>query len=130
MDPTPVPKPSDDEVARLLAEHGPSRPQAYLALRPWRDLIAALRSKGASAETIRHVLRARDVHVSETTVRNFLRDVLGEAPATMPTPPRRRRKPRVQEDPIPPSTESLPAAIPPSRARGPRIANLKRNPDL
>lgn len=129
MDPNPIPKPSDEELSRLIAQHGPARPQAYAALRPWHDLIQALRAKGASAETVRHILRSRNVQVSETSVRNFLREVLGEAPAPVPAPRRRARRgpPPGSLVEIPPSSVSETVQQP--RPRGPRIANLKRNPD-
>ena len=129
MNSEPIPKPSDEELARLIAEHGPSRPPAYATLRPLAELVAALRAKGASAETIRHILRARGVLVSETTLRNFLRDVVGEAPAP-PTPrPRRRLRPALPAEPTPHPPPKIPEPVPPPRTRGPRIANLQRNPD-
>ncbi len=92
MDLSPVPKPSDEELSRLNAQHGPARPQAYTALRPWHDLTQALRAKGALAETVRHILRARNVEGSETTVRNCFREVPGEASAPVLAPGRMARR--------------------------------------
>ncbi len=43
---------SNDEIERLLAEHGPSRPARFAALTPSTDLIRGLRERGGSFETI------------------------------------------------------------------------------
>lgn len=114
--------PTHDEIDRLLATYGPNRPPAYAVLRPCVDLIRALRQKGASFETVRQILRVRGVTVSESSVRNFCREILGEASA--PGRDRRRRVRRI-EDPTPSSGNSpgTSSAIPPALVPVPEPAS-------
>jgi len=147
--------PSEEEIARLLAEHGPKRPPAYAMLQESESLIRRLREKRASFETIRQILRTREVTVSESTLRNYCHEVLGEPPAALVgnlrTPrfgrvPRRERlrscvtPPPTEGAPVPPpnapAEPASPAEVAPAppgnevatpipRSRGPRIAQLK-----
>ncbi len=125
--------PTEAEIDSLLATHGPKRPPAYAALHPCLNLVRALRQRQASFETVREILRARGVEASESTIRNFCRDVLGESPA-LRRPELRKPRRRLEPPPPPePASEPSPAPsptpppAPDPRARGPRIANLKRN---
>ena len=115
---------SDDKITRLLATHGPQRPPAFAMLHPQADLIRALRQKGASHETVRQILKERGVHVAKTSIRNFCLKVLGEERASRGGS--RRKAPRMTPPaPLPAAPPVVPLAVRPP-ARGPRIANLKR----
>lgn len=149
--------PSDEEIERLMAQHGPKRPPAYAMLAGSETLVRRLREKGASFETIRQILRTREVTVSESTLRNYCQEVLGEKPsvevmisrAGRPGGLRKGMRTRVNAtapaaEPIPPATpepqvppaaagDTAPAtsgddhASGAARTRGPRIAQLKRS---
>ena len=133
---------SNDEIERLLEEHGPRRPARFAALTPLTDLIRGLRERGGSFETIQAILRSRKVEVSRTTIRNFCGEVLGEARAPSPKatgrlrrkvaypPPQRpaaevisgslaHQVPSADEGPTPPVLTTTP------QARGPRVARVR-----
>ncbi len=69
------PKHLDD----LLARFGPKPKESFAALRPQADLIKGLRGKGASFETIRHVLEHQGIKTCPTSIRRFCKRVLGES---------------------------------------------------
>ena len=69
------PKHLDD----LLARFGPKPKESFAVLRPQADLIKGLRGRGASFETIRHVLEHRGIKTCPTSIRRFCKKVLGES---------------------------------------------------
>ena len=141
----PMSQPSDTDLDRWLAEHGPRRAPRFAMLEPRLELVRRLRQRGASFETLRAILRSQSVEVSETTLRRFCLDVLGEPPvrptrssgrtrtrhhAPIPVP-----SPAVSQDADPAgATSPPPASVPtpaepvedlPSRPRGPRVARVR-----
>jgi hypothetical protein len=133
---------SNDEIERLLAEHGPRRPARFSALTPLTDLIRGLRERGGSFETIQAILRSRKVEVSRTTIRKFCREVLGEIPAPSTKATRRsqpkagcsppqRATPEISESaqaqafPSAPKGPVHPASTSPPPPRGPRVARVR-----
>ncbi len=133
---------SNDEIDRLLAEHGPKQPARFAALTPLTDLIQRLRERGGSFETIQAILRSKKVEVSRTTIRKFCREVLGEVPAqAAKATPRPRHKVAYgpPQRPAPkvicaslahqvPSTQEVrtpPVPTPTPQARGPRVARVR-----
>ena len=96
----------------------------------WRGSPAGARRTAVACS---QCFRTRGVEAPETTIRNFCRDVLGETPA-LTRPELRRPRRRIESPPSPePASELLPAPfptpppVPAPRARGPRIANVKRD---
>jgi hypothetical protein len=133
---------SPELLDALLAQHGPERTQPFRGLRPHTDLICGLRAKGASFDTVVRVLKAKGTITSDTTVRRFCLEVLGE----MPKRAKSRRRPKASQPPVaavttlppaPPADQTrLPSAVtgltklsPPKHelpgGRGPRIARVE-----
>jgi hypothetical protein len=122
-----------DILDQLIADHGPQRIERFVVLRPHLDLIRGLREKGGSFDTIVRVLRSKGARTSDTTLRRFCIEVLGEKPKKARG--RRRAEERLatsstvkpKEQPIP-----LPASVPARtssstsqpQTRGPRIARI------
>src|SRR5882762_7115534 len=80
---------SNETAAQLIAQYGPKRTGPYVKLRPYAEFVRELRRNRASYDTIVAILRERHgIEISDTTVRQFCRDVLKEPP-----PKRRGRRP-------------------------------------
>ena len=109
------PKPNET-AAQLIARYGPKRTGPYVKLRPHAEFVRELRRNHASYDTIVAILRERHgIEISDTTVRQFCRDVLKEPP-----PKRRGRRP----GPAAPLTISpRPASQP--QLDGPQIAEVE-----
>src|SRR5207253_8261216 len=86
--PMNIPKPTET-AAQPIAQYGPKRTGPYVKLRPHAEFVRELRRNRASYDTIVAILRERHgIDISDTTVRQFCRDVLKEPP-----PKRRGRRP-------------------------------------
>ena len=112
---------SNETAAQLIAQYGPKRTGPYVKLRSHADFIRELRRNRASYDTIVAILRERHgIEISDTTVRQFCRDVLKEPP-----PKRRGRRPAqpAPATPTPPTLSPRPAPKP--QLDGPQIAEVE-----
>ena len=120
----------------LLARFGPTPKESFALLRPQADLIKGLRGKGASFETIRHVLEHQGIKTCPTSIRRFCKKVLGEStdPSSRKRKSARKSKTVLVADAWtssvgPPTVQSLkPKPDDPSRqtrSAGPRIAKVE-----
>jgi hypothetical protein len=131
--PIPVTIPFNSiEVSQAVTEFIPCRRQKFKALNAAKEIIAALRQKGASHTTIAELLARHCLSTGKTNVAEFCHAVLGESVRAYK---RRKRKPRPVADlpvagritlPRPEpvkidSVESINSEIPATRTRGPRI---------
>jgi hypothetical protein len=124
-------------VRQAVAEFTPRRPEKFEDLMPAREVIAELRQKRASYRAISELLTQHCLPTSKTAIAVFCHEVLGEI-----VRPRRRsgrRRPVFPATTTPASaldqstatpTPSEPTASsssedPPSRSRGPRIAQVR-----
>ena len=109
------PKPTET-AAQLIAQYGPKRTGPYVKLRPHAEFVRELRHNRASYDTIVAILRERHgIDISDTTVRQFCRDVLKE-------PPLKRRGRR----PVPPAPPTIsPRPAPKPQLDGPQIAEVE-----
>jgi hypothetical protein len=114
------PKP-DETAAQLIARYGPKRTGPFVRLRPYAELIHELRRNRASYDTIVAILRERHgIEISNTTVRQFCRDVLKEPP------PKRRGRRAAQLAPAMAAQQTLsPRPAPKPRMDGPQIAEVE-----
>src|SRR5439155_335887 len=69
---------STEQLDALLRQFGPRRREAFCGLKPHNDLIAGLRRRGASFQTIHQVLRAQGVQTCPTMIRDYCHKVLAE----------------------------------------------------
>jgi len=69
---------SAEQLDALLRQFEPRRREAFCGLKPHNDLIAGLRRRGASFQTIHQVLRAQGVQTCQTMIRDYCRKVLAE----------------------------------------------------
>ena len=107
---------SNETAAQLIAQYGPKRTGPYVKLRPHADFIRELRRNHASYDTIVAILRERHgIDISDTTVRQFCRDVLKEPPS--------KRRGRRTTHPAPPTLSPRPAPKP--QLDGPQIAEVE-----
>jgi hypothetical protein len=128
-------------VRKAVEEFTPRRPQKFQDLLPAKDVITELRQKRASYRSIADLLTQHCLPTSKTAVAVFCHQVLGET-----VRPRRRRARKRAAVSTPPNgegttLESAPASVvgapadsatnpdsnevPQSRARGPRIAQVR-----
>ncbi|HXT13793.1 MAG TPA: hypothetical protein VN873_19745 [Candidatus Angelobacter sp.] len=108
----------NETVAQLIAQYGPKRTGPYVKLRPHAELIGELRENVASYDTIVAILRERHgVEISDTTVRQFCRNVLKESPS------KRRSRRLAQSEPATKTISPRPAAKP--KLDGPQIAEVE-----
>jgi hypothetical protein len=127
-------------VRKAVEEFTPRRPQKFEDLIPAKGVIAELRQKRASYRAVAELLTQHCLPTSKTAIAMFCHQVLGEK-----VRPRRRlnRKPPVALvmlnggglDSTPRPNGDLPAEVPldparaetmPDRARGPRIAQIRK----
>lgn len=120
-----------DNVEQLLTQFGPHRKVRFAALQPHRRLIEELRGRGASFETIFHVLKHKGVETCASRVRDFCREVLQER-TTSDTHSKRptRRGASAPKPVLPPHTQLPPPQPPPTSSAqgsqaGPRIAHVE-----
>ena len=114
------PKP-DQTAAQLIAQYGPKRTGPYVKLRPHAELIRELRRNCASYDTIVAILRERHgIEISDTTVRQFCRDVLKEPPSK-----RRGRRPAQPALGTTAQPTLSPRPAPQPQLDGPQIAEVE-----
>jgi hypothetical protein len=152
--PFPTMNSSDkDLIDELLERHRPRRQPRFAVLRPHHEIIRSLRQRRASFDTMVRILAEMKIVTSDTSLRLFCIEVLGESRGRTPRQrrsraPRRRLEfptsqtsvsspsnaPSVAGHPVNDSKQapvqpSLPIAIPPPTvqppSRGPRIARIK-----
>ena len=117
----------NESAAELIARFSPKRPKRYAGLYPHAEFIRELRRNRASYDTIVAILRERHgLHVSDTTVRHFCRDILLERPA--------RRRARTAHTPATPNRQPAHILSPrPARnpnVDGPQVAEVEFIKDL
>jgi hypothetical protein len=124
------------EASQAVTEFVPCRRQKFKVLTAAKEIIAALRQKGASHTTIAELLARHCLSTGKTNVAEFCHAVLGESVRAYK---RRKRKPRPAADvpvggrislPRPEpvkvdSMESKNSEISATRTRGPRIAQIR-----
>lgn len=134
-----VPDPA--RIEKILADFHPKRKPAFVALQPYKGLIAGLRAKGASYDTIAEILEQEGVRTSDTTVRKFCREVMleihpGKSKRRRSSPGGDRSAGQVERSSTfvaspPASTVSVQATplttvpLPRERTPGPRVAKVE-----
>ena len=117
-------------IRQAVAEFTPRRPQKFQDLLPAKEVIAELRQKRASYRAIAELLTQHCLPTSKTAIAMFCHEVLGE----IVRPYRRPGRKRAATSTVPTgdaavSAESIPPeqkAAPPTRTRGPRIAQVRK----
>jgi hypothetical protein len=126
-----------DKIRNAVAEFTPRRPQKFQELFAAKDVVIELRKKRASYRSIADLLTRHCLPTCKTSVALFCHKILGEKVRPYKRPP--YEKPAASEMPAlgeaspatPQASEtSLPAdanggEVPPARARGPRIAQVR-----
>jgi hypothetical protein len=117
-------------IRQAVADFTPRRPQKFQDLLPAKDVIAELRQKRASYRAIADLLTKHCLPTSKTAVAVFCHEVLSEVVRPYRRPGRRRTAtPTVSagDAAVPAELESPadPKAAPPTRTRGPRIAQVR-----
>ena len=129
-------------VRKAVAEFTPRRPQKFQDLIPAKDFIAELRQKRASYRAIADLLTQHCLPTSKTAIAAFCHQVLGETIRPRRRPGRRRTplsssppnsEPCSTESsqlgdnhaPAEPAAPSTGGEALTSRARGPRIAQVR-----
>src|SRR5437867_9405007 len=114
-------------VRKAVEEFTPSRPQKFQDLFPAKDVIAELRHKRASYRAIAELLTKHCLPTSKTAIAVFCHEVLNEVVRPYRRPGRRRAVTPTGDAAIP--AESTPPpdpkTAPPTRTRGPRIAQVR-----
>lgn len=117
-------------IRQAVAEFTPRRPQKFQDLLPAKDVIAELRQKRASYRAIADLLTKHCLPTSKTAIAMFCHEVLGESVR----PYRRPGRNRTSAPAAPTGVAVVPAestplvepkAAPPTRTRGPRIAQVR-----
>lgn len=121
-------------VRKAVTEFAPLRPERFQELSAAKDFISELRQKRASYRSIADLLTRHGLPISKTAVAAFCHVVLGEPPRVGKHRPRKR--PPAPDSlngsslvpatppPIPPAADNN-SVNPQSRARGPRIAQIR-----
>jgi hydrogenase maturation factor len=117
-------------IRQAVAEFMPRRPQKFQDLLPAKDVIAELRQKRASYRAIAELLTKHCLPTSKTAIAVFCHEVLNEIVRPYRRPGRRRAAtPTVPTGDAVVPAESTPLAdpkgAPPTRTRGPRIAQVR-----
>jgi hypothetical protein len=129
-------------VRKAVAEFTPRRPQKFQDLIPAKEVIAELRQKRASYRAIAELLTQHCLPTSKTAIAAFCHQVLGDTirprrrpgrrRLLIPAPPRNGEtysnevsKPANNLDSADPSASSTGGEAIASRARGPRIAQVR-----
>jgi len=129
-------------VRKAVEEFTPRRPQKFQDLIPAKDVIAELRQKRASYRSIADLLTQHCLPISKTAVAVFCHQVLGESVRARKRPGRKRlpisapgngfetaTNPNATNEasvPVEPSANSNEEETSQLRARGPRIAQVRR----
>ena len=125
------------KIRKEIEEFTPRRPQRFQELMAAKDVIIELRRKRASYRSIAELLTRHCLPTCKTSVALFCHKILGEVTRTRGRPP--REQPTELEAPVhevapfatPPPTEAVAPAepngseTPPTRTRGPRIAQVR-----
>ena len=122
-----------DKIRNAVAEFTPRRPQKFQELFAAKDVVIELRKKRASYRSIADLLTRHCLPTCKTSVALFCHKILGEKVRPYKRPA--YEKPAASEMPVreeaSPPTEASPPAdanggeVPPARARGPRIAQVR-----
>ena len=128
-------------VRQAVAEFTPLRPQKFQDLLPAKDVIAELRQRRASYRAIAELLTQHCLPTSKTAIATFCHQVIGEivrphrrpTRKRLPSPagPNGRMTTPAQSEPADDhpsqeaSADSNGNATPPTRSRGPRIAQVR-----
>jgi len=117
-------------IRQAVAEFTPRQPQKFQGLLPAKDVIAELRQKRASYRAIADLLTKHCLPTSKTAIAVFCHEVLNEIVRPYRRPTRKRTTAPAAPTgdaavPAEPTSSTDPNATPPSRARGPRIAQVR-----
>jgi hypothetical protein len=128
-------------VRRAVAEFTPDRPQKFQDLFPAKEVIAELRQKRASYRAIAELLTKHCLPTSKTAIAVFCHEVLGEIVRPRRRPGRKRPIATIPSNGETVSNSAPQLAkdislengvtgktdneIPPTRTRGPRIAQVR-----
>jgi len=128
-------------VRKAVEEFTPRRPQKFQDLLPAKDVITELRHKRASYRSIADLLTQHCLPTSKTAIAMFCHQALGENVRPRKRPGRKRPATPVSPNGEGTSLESAPASevgapaepptnpdsneAPQTRARGPRIAQVR-----
>jgi len=122
-----------DKIRQAVEEFTPRRPEKFQELFAAKDVVIELRKKRASYRSIADLLTRHCLPTCKTSVALFCHKILGEKVRPYKRPAHER--PAASEMPIreeaPPPTVAGPPAdanggeVPPARARGPRIAQVR-----
>lgn len=110
-------------IRQAVAEFTPRRPQKFQDLLPAKDVIAELRQKRASYRAIADLLTTHCLPTSKTAVAVFCHEVLNEVVRPYRRPSRKRTT--APAAPADPASAADPNTAPPTRTRGPRIAQVR-----
>ncbi|HEX5398699.1 MAG TPA: hypothetical protein VFY06_06590 [Verrucomicrobiae bacterium] len=125
------------KIRKAVEEFTPRRPEKFHELFVAKDVIIELRQKRASYRSIAELLTRHCLPTCKTSVALFCHTVLGEVTRTRGRPPREQPVELVdpahdEASPIttPIAETTAPAdsnggEVPPARARGPRIAQIR-----
>jgi hypothetical protein len=120
-----------DKIRKAVEEFTPQRPEKFHELFVARDVIIELRQKRASYRSIAELLTRHCLPTCKTSVALFCHTVLGEVTRTRGRPPREQpveleAPARVEASHVTTAlAESDGGEVPPARARGPRIAQVR-----
>ena len=117
-------------IRQAVAEFTPRRPQKFQDLLPAKDVIAELRLKRASYRAIADLLTTHCLPTSKTAVAVFCHEVLNEVVRAYRRPARKRSTAPAAPSgaaavPAEPTSAVDPNTAPPTRTRGPRIAQVR-----
>ncbi len=117
-------------IRQAVAEFTPRRPQKFQDLLPAKDVIAELRQKRASYRAIADLLTKHCLPTSKTAIAVFCHEVLGEHVRPYRRPERKRAAAPAAATgdatvPAEPASAADPNTAPPTRTRGPRIAQVR-----
>ncbi len=126
-------------IQKAVTEFTPKRPAKFQELLAAKELIAELRRKRASYESIADLLTQHCLPISKSAIAMFCHEVLGESVRSRRRPGKKRLSvlPRAENQPLEPaktnSSAMPPAPIanangsenPATRSRGPHIAKIE-----
>ena len=122
-----------DKIRKAVEEFTPRRPEKFQELFAAKDVVIELRKKRASYRSIADLLTRHCLPTCKTSVALFCHKVLGEKvrPYKRLAPERPAAPEMPVREEVSPQTEASPPAdanggeTPPTRARGPRIAQVR-----
>src|SRR5438552_1464956 len=126
---------STEQLDALLRQFGPRRREAFCGLKPHNDLIAGLRRRGASFQTIHQVLRAQGVQTCPTMIRDYCHKVLAETRQRMTRKGQNAKSTSAPANQTPVAPKACPTSVPAlhstpatplrERSTGPHIAKVE-----